>query len=158
MRRQARTVAAPAPSASDPVAQIGRDLAAVWRLIEWNDENRLPSDAPAVEKNRFERLDSCLSDRWSALEAMAAEIQAGSLEGAMIQIMLAHAEADVMAASTEESNDAQMRTIGKLLYSVLAVIEQAAGVRREELGGEHYMCRELDPHVLVAEAMKEKAA
>ena len=133
-------------------------MAAVWRLIEWNDENRLPSDAPAVEKNRFERLDSCLSDRWSALEAMAAEIQAGSLEGAMIQIMLAHAEADVMAASTEESNDAQMRTIGKLLYSVLAVIEQAAGVRREELGGEHYMCRELDPHVLVAEAMKEKAA
>ena len=141
----------------DPVAQIGRDLAAVWRLVEWQDENRPPADAPAEQRHRFERLDSHLTDRWVALEPMAAELQASSLEGAMIQIMLAHAEADVMAASTEESDESQMRTISKLLYSVLAAIEQAAGVRREELGGEHYMCRELNPHVLVAEAMKEKA-
>ncbi len=158
MRRQTGTTAAVAPGASDPVARIGRDLAAVWRKVEWNDENRPPADAPAEQRNRFEHLDSYLSDRWAALETMAAEIQAGSLEGAMIQIMLAHAEADLMAASTEESNDGQMRTISKLLHSVLAAIEQAAGVRREELGGEHYMCHELDPHALVAEAMKEKAA
>ena len=158
MRRQTQTTAAKTASASDPVAQIGRDLAAVWRLVEWNDENRLPADAPAEQKNRFSRLDFYLSDRGEALEAMAAEIQAGSLEGAMIQIMLAHAEADLMAASTEESNEAQMRTISKLLYSALAAIEQVAGVPREEVGGDHYMCRDLDPHVLVAESMKEKAA
>ena len=81
---------------------------------------------------------------------MAAEIQAGSLEGAMVQIMLAHAEADVMAASTEESNEAQMRTISKLLYSVLAAIEQVADVPREELGGKAYLTRDLDPHALLA--------
>ncbi len=82
---------------------------------------------------------------------MAAEVQASSLEGAMVQIMLAHAEADVMAASTEESNEAQMRTISKLLYSVLTALERLAGVPREELGGEAYLTRELDPHKLVAD-------
>jgi hypothetical protein len=157
MKTRTQTTAAKTASASDP-AQIGRDLAAIWRLVEWNHENRPPADAPAEQRNRFKLLDSYLGDRWSALEAMAAEIQAGSLEGAMIQIMLAHAEADVMAASTEESNEAQMRTISKLLYSALAAIEQVSGVPREELGGEHYMCRDLDPHVLVAEGMKERAA
>ena len=77
---------------------------------------------------------------------MAAEIQASSLEGAMLQIMLAHAEADLMAARTEESSEAEMRTIGKLLYSALAAIEQAVGVPREELGGKAYLIRDLDPH------------
>ena len=66
--------------------------------------------------------------------------------------MLAHAEADVMAASTEESNEAQMRTISKLLYSAVIVLERVAGVTREELGGEPYMANDLDPHALVAEA------
>ena len=56
-----------------------------------------------------------------------------------------------MAASTEESNEAQMRTISKLLYSALAVIERVAGVPREEVAGEAYMRRDLDPHALVAE-------
>ena len=158
MRRQTRTKGAMAASVSDPVAQIGRDLAAVWRLVKRNDENRPSADAPPEQRNHFEHLDSYLGDRWAALEAMAAEIQAGSLEGAMIQIMLAHAEADVMSASTEESNDDQMRTISKLLHSALAAIEQAAGVRREELGGEHYMCRDLDPHALVAEDTANRAA
>ncbi len=97
------------------------------------------------------RMEYGLADRRYALETMAAEIQAGSLEGAMIQIMLAHAEADLMAASTEESNEAQMRTISRLLYSALTVLERAAGVSREELG-QAYMCRDLDPHALVAEA------
>ena len=99
-----------------------------------------------------------LADRREALEVMAAEIQAGSLEGAMVQIMLAHAEADLMAASTEESSEAQMRTIAKLLYSALAAIEQVAGVPREELGGEAYLTRKLDPNALVAEAETEGTA
>ncbi len=73
MRRQTQTTAAPAPLASDPVAQIGRDLAAAWRLVERNDENPLPADAPAEQKNHFSRLDFYLTDRWVALEAMAAE-------------------------------------------------------------------------------------
>ena len=42
-----------------------------------------------------------------------------------------------------------MRTISKLLYSALTVLERVAGVSREELG-ETYMCRDLDPHALVA--------
>ncbi len=105
------------------------------------------------------RLEFRLSDRWGTLEAMAAEIPASTLEGAMVQIMLAHAAADLMAAdSSDETAVVQMRTISKLLYSALAAIEQAAGVPREELGGEAYMRRDLDPHALLAEAMKERAA
>ena len=96
-------------------------------------------------------LEQPTSIRSETATVAAAEIQATSLEGAMVQIMLAHAEADMMASSTEESNAAQMRTISKLLYSALVIIEQAAGVPREELGGEAYMRRDLDPHALVAE-------
>ncbi len=160
MRRQTRTKGAMAASASDPVAQIGRDLAATWRQVWRNDEEeRPPADAPAMQKSRFMRVEYRLSDRWGALEAMAAEIPANSLEGAMVQIMLAHAAADLMEADRDDNTAAvQMRTIGKLLYSALVVIEQVAGVPREELGGEAYMHRKLDPHALVAEAIKERAA
>jgi uncharacterized protein (DUF1778 family) len=158
MRRQTQTTAAKTASASDPVAQIGRDLAANWHQTWRNDEEGTVAEAHSPEATRQDRLEMYLSDQRYALEAMAAQIQAGSLEGAMVQIMLAHAEADVMAASTEESSEASMRTISKLLYSALAAIEQATGVPREEVAGEAYLTRELDPHALVEEAMKEKAA
>ncbi len=92
-----------------------------------------------------------------SVEAMAAEIPASSLEGAMVQIMLAHAVADIMA-STDETTVADMRTVSKLLYSALATIEQAAGVPREEVAGEAYMRRDLDPHALVAEGEANRAA
>ncbi len=89
---------------------------------------------------------------------MAAEIPASTLKGAMVQIMLAHSAADVMPGNTDESNEVQMRTISKLLYSALAVIEQVAGVPREEVGGEAYMRSDLDPHALVAGAEAEDTA
>ena len=136
---------------SDPVAQIGRDLAQIWRQVWRNEDERVSAEAHSPESTRLERQEGHLSDRREALEAMAAEIPASSLEGVMCQIMLAHAEADVMAASTEESTEAEMRTISKLLYSALAAVEQAVGVPREALGGEAYLTRDLDPHALVAE-------
>ncbi len=160
MRRQTQTTSAAPSSASDPVAQIGRDLAATWRQVWRNDEEeRPPVDAPVAQKSRYERVEFRLSDRWGTLEAMAAEIPASTLEGAMVQIMLAHAAADLMEAdSSDETAAVQMRTISKLLYGALAVIEQVADVPREELGGEAYMRRDLDPHALVAGATEEKAA
>ncbi len=125
-------------------------MATIWRQVWRNDDEKVSVEAHSAESARLEHLEYHLADRREALEAMAAEVQASSLEGAMVQIMLAHAEADVMAASTEESNEAQMRTISKLLYSTLAALERAAGVPREKLGGEAYLTRELDPHALVA--------
>ena len=89
---------------------------------------------------------------------MAAEIQAGSLEGVMAQTMLAHAAADGMAASTEETTEQDMWTISKLLYSALAVLERVAGVPREELGGETYLTRDLDPRALVVDDETEGRA
>jgi hypothetical protein len=144
------TTAAAASSESDPVAQIGRDLAQIWRQVWRNDDDQKSSEAHSPERNRQIRLEFGLADRREALEAMAVEIQASSLEGAMVQIMLAHAEADLMAANTDESTEAQMRTVSKLLYSALAAIEQVADVPREELGGKAYLTRDLDPHALVA--------
>lgn len=149
---------AQASGASDPVAQIGRDLASIWHQIWRNDEEQPSADTPCAQRTRLGRLEYHLADRREALEAMAAEIQAGSLEGAMVQIMLAHAEADLMAASTEESSEQQMRTISKLLYSALAALERQAGVPREEVAGEAYMRRDLDPHVLVASIETEGTA
>ena len=66
------------------------------------------------------------------------------------QIMLAHAAADIIAASTEETAEQDMRTVSKLLYSALAALEQTTGVPREELGGEAYLTRDLDLHAMVA--------
>ncbi len=51
-----------------------------------------------------------------------------------------------------------MRVISRLLYSVLAVIERVAGVPREELGGEAYMRRDVDPHALLAGGEAEGTA
>ena len=90
-RRPTVTTPAAASSASDPVAQIGRDLAQIWRQVWRNDDDQKSSEAHSSERNRQVRLDFSLADRREALETMAAEIQAGSLEGAMVQIMLAHA-------------------------------------------------------------------
>ena len=144
------TTPAAAGSVSDPVAQIGRDLATIWRQVWRNDDEKVSVEAHGPESTRLERLEFHLADRREALEAMAAEVQAGTLEGVMVQIMLAHAATDVMAASTEETSEQDMRTISKLLYSALAVLERVAGVPREELGGEAYLTRGLDPNVLVA--------
>ncbi len=149
--------AAAASSASDSVAQIGRDLAATWRQVWRNhEEERPPADAPVAQKSHYERLEYRLSDRWGTLESMAAEVPASTLEGAMVQIMLAHAAADLMEADSSDATAAvQMRTISKLLYSALAVIERVADVPREEVAGEAYMRRDLDPHALVAEIGEE---
>ena len=143
---------------NDPVAQIGRDLAIIWRQVWRNDDDLVSAEAHSPESTHLVHLEFHLADRREALETMAAELQAGSLEGAMVQIMLAHAEADLMAASTEESNEAELRTIAKLLYSALAAIEQVVGVPREELGGKAYLTRDLDPHALLAGAEAEDTA
>ncbi len=42
--------------------------------------------------------------------------------------------------------------------AISARFKQVVGVPREELGGKAYLTRDLDPHALVAEAMKETAA
>ena len=150
--------AAAASSTSDSVTQIGRELVSNWCQTWRNKDEAAIVEAHSPEATRLGHQEMHLSDRRYALEAMAAEIQAGSLEGAMVQIMLAHAEADMMASSTEESNERQMRTISKLLYSALIALERAAGVSREEVAGEAYMRRNLDPHALVVEATEGKAA
>ena len=150
MRRNKQTTAAAPTTASDPVAKIGRDLATNWHQTWRIDEE--PQPAAALHRHRLDRLEMHLSDRRYALEAMAAEIQASSLEGAMVQLMLAHSQADLIAADGKESMDAEMRTVSKLLHSALSVLERVTGTPREELGGEVYMSRDLDPHALLAEA------
>ena len=137
-------------SASDSVAQIGRDLASNWRKIWRNDEKAALPEPNVTKRIHLQRLGIDLTERANALEAMAAELQASTLEGAMVQIMLAHAAADLMAHCTEETTEQDMRRISKLLYSALAALEQATGTAREELGGEAYMVRDLEPHALVA--------
>ena len=150
-----QATAAAASSARDPVAQIGRDLATNWRQVWRNDDDLANHKAHSPEKARLQHLECHLADRREALENMAAEIQASSLEGAMVQVMLACTAADMIAASTEETAEQDMRTVSKLLYSALSLLEEQAGVPREELGGEAYMTRDLDPHALVAETGRE---
>ncbi len=112
---------------------------------------------PALEQRLAERLlDSELLDETWLRDS--ARRPTGSLEGAMVQIMLAHAAADLMDAdSSDETAAVQMRTVSKLLYSALAVLERVSAVPREELGGKAYMRRDLDPHALVAEEAEGKA-
>lgn len=127
----------------DRVAQIGRDIAQVWKQIWKHDYGPTRSDRD------WWRQEFILSDRLGALEAMAAEIRASTLEDAMVQIMLAHAAADCMPGDEERSATTTMRTVSRLLYNALATLEELSGTKREDLGGEAYMRRDLDPHEIV---------
>ena len=145
-----------ASGASDPVAQIGRDLASIWRRHDRNEEEQLQIKKPCLERTRLEQQAALLSDRADALQNMAPEILATSLEGAMVQIILADGAANLMGGANlgltvEQTTTALVKDIHKLLNSALAVLEQKTGVPREELGGETYMARSFDPHVVIAE-------
>ena len=126
----------------DPVAQIGRDIARVWQQIREFD------DGPSLPEHEYWRQEYGFGDRLDALEAMAVELPAQSLAGAMVAIILAHNEAEYLPELDGGPAAAKFRTVSKLLYSALAVLEEATGSQREELAGDAYMRRDLDPHAI----------
>jgi hypothetical protein len=90
------------------------------------------------------------------IEEAASAKPARSLEGAMLQIMLAFADVDCLTSHVTgigSGCDAEARAcaerldarISRYLHSALAAIEAVSGVPREYLGGEYYMSRELCP-------------
>ena len=134
----------------DPLIQIGRDLAAAWDRLgevvrqEYDDED-------GCAGRRLGRMLGDLNEKIYALQDMACEIQASSVQGAMVQLMLAHSFADIISTSTDAQAARDMRRVSKLLYSALNFLEGECDTPRKEFGGEHYMFSDLDPHRCMTE-------
>ena len=134
------------PSA-DPVAVSGRELIKVWAALDANDEQQPQHDEGSPERRRLEQEHKILWTRRDALEGAVALTQAISLEGALIQIALAHGLADAVRASddTGESRENDLRKISAALHSAASVLEDAAGCDLAELGFDIYMGNSVPP-------------
>ena len=141
-----------APKSVDPVAVIGREIAQLKRAREANDDAALADPRRAC---RFEADNNEIDDRVDALEECISTRRATSLEGVMMQLMVAGSALDIFRAEFDaacrngECNPFLAgrveRQITRFLYSALSVVEQAAGVSREEFAGDCYMPRSCDP-------------
>ncbi len=80
-----------------------------------------------------------------ALEAMILTSKVCSAEGAMAQIMLVSSWLDCLAkAGTHLDFEGVMDRCERALASALAALEESTGRKREDFGGDHYACREMD--------------
>ena len=101
----------------------------------------------------IERQVEQLADRLHAMEDAASHELAGSWAGALMQVALASAEADLLAIYAGSTEAERARRIDRLLASVMGFIEEAGGIRREDLGLDFYASRDLDPHAAVEKAL-----
>ncbi|MFM2149838.1 MAG: hypothetical protein RLZZ187_2144 [Pseudomonadota bacterium] len=144
--------------AACPMADLARQATALWDALARADQGRRAA-VTASEEMRLEREERALYDALWGLEGQASHAQARSIEGAMFAILLARAEFGMLEASdcddfeTTERN----RRVVRLLYSALRALEAVSGTPAEEVGAAHYMCRELDPFVMTATALRRAA-
>ena len=130
----------------DMVAQAGRDLRQLWAVMNDIDRRQFGLETDSPEYVRLERESHVVWRRKEAIEITLATTEATTLEGAMVQIMLADTLMDILCSSTGcDLEEFRERSAG-LLSSAVRVIEAVTGSDRDEYGGETYMSRKLDPH------------
>lgn len=152
---------------TDPIAEAGREIA---RLRDLHDENErvIFGNRESPESDFKERENTAINDRITALEQFIASGRATTLEGALVQVMVAHAEADAMASNGAAACEGsiskqdleeihrqisqQGRYINRILYSVASVLEKAAHADRKEYAGEYYLDIRLDPLAVLDKA------
>lgn len=123
-------------------------------------EGQKSASKDEAEAHALENQLQLIRDSQDAVERMVIEASVQSLEGAMVQVMVAGSIAGMSAASDyveEGGHKANMEQIAKALCSVLAAIENACGADRDDFGGEYYMPHDLDPHAVAASAAASTA-
>lgn len=149
-----------------PVLQDGRELARisaeVSRIME--DRDRFKRHSP--EHARLEIVEDHLSDADNALRKRVLDGRAESLGGAMAQLVVmfnemsaivSHFEGADVPSDVRRDAERRFRRVGRAAYSILRVVEASAHMDREDVAGEVFMPRRLDPHERV-EAWRATAA
>ncbi|WP_338664327.1 hypothetical protein VQH23_03995 [Pararoseomonas sp. SCSIO 73927] len=115
---------------------------AAYKAQQWADHSR------ARDRHRL------LTNRMENLEDTATYTPAASLEGALVQVMLAAMVADQFTAFalTEDQAEEQGKRLSRLLYSIRGAIEAITGSHGAEALSEFYMRAEFNPFLALAEA------
>jgi hypothetical protein len=170
------------PASSTSTAQITPDLVdqlavRVAALIEagrWNEKASMKARqaGDTSEMANLRHQDQRLLEALLAAQGTASTMQATTLRGAMLQVMLAsdqashlwdYALADGSATNDDERAQAKLdsdqayRRIEFCLYSVLSVLSQVSGIDPDSLGADYMMPAALDPHARVASAIAYSA-
>lgn len=141
-----------ARTAACPVESIARDLVEIYEVEDIIDEDE-PANKIGAHILRRERQTAVLTARRSALLDVAMAIPAKSLAGALFQICWIGEFADQFEPTTYD-----MDKIFRCACSAARVIEEAAGMSRNETGAGHLLREEFSPHVAAEEAFTERRA
>lgn len=148
-----------ADAAACPVAALAREARLVTAALHRNEEAQVGRQPHA--RIPLEQENKLLEDCRTVIEDDASLRPATSAEGVLFQVALVLDAANVLESYGQEGfsrqNEAQMRRIGRLVHSIAAFVERGAGLRREEVFGDWYLSRELDPHATVEKALAEAA-
>jgi hypothetical protein len=131
---------------TDPLVEIGRLLGVINKAYLRHDE----------ENN--EKACDALEDLRDALERMARAERAASLEGAMVQVILASGEANSIEAGCDDAVIVEYaHRIQRLLYSIVAILAEKTGVDPEVFARDYYMPADFDPYKIAETALSEAA-
>ena len=137
------------PPIACPALAIGAELGRVATAYYACDEAALAADQAGrwADHNRAETRRALLQDRMENLEDTLTFTPAATLEGALVQVMLAAAAAGQFLAFnlTEDQAKEEGERLVRLLYSIRGAIEAATGSGGIEAVGEFYMRAEFNP-------------
>ena len=139
------------------------DLRAVDRaVVDLRNFIGLHRERELAEKERgmpeLDRRMDAVCDRRDAVERKVVNTPAKSLAGAMAQLALAYSYNKAFTGSKNKVDRELAEQIKRLLYSAVAVVESAAGVRRADLIGAGYVPGGLDPHTSGTPQVQEVGA
>ena len=124
-------------------ARLGRELAEVWRMIEFLDQKSKPfsKDEPCMKSGACvsaaaEHAETYLGDRSETLFNMFADVDATSAEGALAQMIIAAhiARAAVSTAESDPRQERDERLSERLADRVIGYLERHAGKTSADLG------------------------
>ena len=140
-----------------PVAALAAEARAVTAALDRNEDEQGRVGRRGSGMVRQERVNRLLEDRRGAIEEAAAQRRATSAEGALFQLALVLDAAGQIESYTKDRHSMEVerayRQVAGLVHSVARFLEREAGLRREEVFGDWYLSRDLDPHAAVDAAL-----
>ena len=126
------------PTTRDPVAEIARQLVALFVAMDANDSAQFT--APPEEREELRRLVRAMGERMNAMEEAASHLRAASPAGALFQIMLAFEAVDFLHDLVPPAAEGQAAKlhgrIDRCLYSAMAALSAATGVDPSTVGSD----------------------
>ena len=125
---------------------LGQELKRAWELArETGDEAVRGADGPGAIHHR-DRADRAW-ERAKAIEAMVCEMQAQSVDGALVQVVLASSDVSDLSELADVDVAAFCLRMQKLLFSIRTALEAHTGRTVDELTFGDLMPDYLNPHL-----------